>query len=635
MGKGIGFGVSAAGGGSTGNTGGSSTPPGNVGTITVSGFIDPTTLAMTITVQVVAPTDPGDTITAGHLYLEVPDQSAGASFTVGTNVIGDGSTTQGPWAPIDGGIQPIAALVAGVTFTVPGPPGINASVNIASRLYVNSVSANGENKLVRANQSSPTPSQTFNLISLASGTPTSGTNVTTLTTTTGPVTIVATADSPVNVNGKLETPVVVIVANVPTGLVPIQNSSGRPGAAPKMGKWAYRLILTYAGQDPTVPGNQFVAAAGPFTQAGIVGQSTYELASADGVSEPHSFLLPTPTAVTNATVWLQAGYVDGGGLFVGNNIVPGITPSFPIVFGSTTGTTDASSIMASTIASEMAITNGLFGIATGGVSNSFLGMYAVATLNIQGLAVANPELAMLAVEAGNMASGSVTAGNAALATGSVGSLAVQNGAITNLLVANNTIDAAQIVSATITYAQIAGTTIANANMGLASIAYANIASGAIGNLQLQSASVQDANIVDLSASKLTAGTISATISITSPMISCTNGFEVTGGSITTTINNGTSGSYDVGLSITDGSTVVAMLADLSTTHAGYLLLKDTSGNNSSYGPESLQINFSTGPAAVLGPSLLQITDLPSSSPGLGSKQFYYDPSDSNRVYFAA
>ncbi len=291
-------------------------------------------------------------------------------MVVGSSTVGGSAAVTGPWTVIDCGKLPYVAAQQPWTVSVPGPADIDATVDTPARLYAVSYSTIVEDQLIQANQASPSPNQTFTCVSLDSGTPTSGTNITGLTVASGAqVGIVATALAPVNVTGKLETPVEVLVTDTP----------GTKG-------WCFQLVLTYVGQDATVAANQFVV-TGLQTQAGPVPSA------ADGISVPHSFALDTPTTVTKAIVWLQAGLVDASGNFQGNNIVPGITPFFPITYGSTVGTTDASAIMTATIAASMAIVNSLFGVATAGITNSLLGSGAVATINVQNLAITNPLLA--------------------------------------------------------------------------------------------------------------------------------------------------------------------------------------------------------------------------------------------------
>ncbi|HLG95520.1 MAG TPA: hypothetical protein VKX49_04325 [Bryobacteraceae bacterium] len=463
--------------------------PGNVTAISVTGFVDPSTNAGQLTVSVTAPTDPGDTIVGVHLYLEAPDVSATQPFVIGTSTIGDGSTMNGPFSPLDVGKWPLSqAQPWTVPFTL--PPGLDASIAIASRLYANPYSVSYEPKLVQANQAGATPNQTFTLVPTNSGASADGTNVTTLTGGDGgPIGIVATALSPVNVSGKLETPVLVDITDTPA------NTRG----------WAARLVLTVGNANPTDPANQQIV-SDIITQAGPV-----YAPKGDGITTPHSFVLATPTAITNATVWLQAGLPDPGsgrvhkssGGYRWNNIVPGITPSFPITYGSTVGTVDASAVLAATIAASMAVVNGLFGVATAGITNPLLGSGAVATINVQNLAITNPLLASLCVQAANLAASSVTA--TAIAAAAVGTAAIQTAAITNALIANLAVSGAQIQSATITGANIASATITNAL------------------------------ISDLSVSKLTAG--SASFSGTATFANGSNSVQISSSAVT--LSNGT------------------------------------------------------------------------------------------------
>ncbi len=579
--------VGSASGGLTSPPTATGPAPGDVTAITVTGFIDPISAAITLTVGVTPPATIGSFIGC-HIFLEAPDQSSVAVFTVGSSALGGSAAVVGPWVPIDCGDQPYVATQQPWTITVPGPPSLDPTVNTPCRIYAVSYSTGIENKLVQANQTGASPNQTFTLVSLASGSPTSGTNVTGLTVASGAqVAIVATALAPVNITGKLQTPVEVIVSDTPT-------TSG----------WAFQLVLTYFGQDPTQAANQYVM-SGIETQAGPV------QAGADGLSEPHSFLLDTPTTVTTAIVWLQAGLVDSSGNFTGNNIVPGITPSFSITYGSTVGTTDASAIMTATIAASMAITSGLFGVAASGITSSLIGAGAVATINIQNLAVTNPLLASLAVQAANMAANSVTASNGALAAAAVvaaslagssvtataianaavgsaaianlavGTAAIQAGAITNALIANAAVANANIISATITGASIASATIAGANIGTATIAQANLANLSVGTAQIQSLAVTDAKINDLSAAKITAGTITASIGITAATI--------TGSSLT--INAGTT--------------------TLSLNGSSFFSLTDTiSGITSAVGVSGFQVTVNSIPAegAFLSSGSLIITN---------------------------
>ena len=256
---------------------------------------------------------------------------------------------------------------------------------------------------------------------------------------------------------------------------------------------------------------------------------------------------------------------SSNGAFKGNDIVPGITPFFPVTFGSTVGTTDASALMTATIDASMAIVTGAFGVAVAGITN--------------------PLLASLCVQAAQLANSSVTA------------VAIANLAVGTAAIASLAVDYTKIANATITGAQIASATIAGANIGSATIAQANMASASIGAAQIQSLAVTDAKINDVSAGKLTAGTISATISITSPTITCTNGFTITAGGLTTSITNGAFNGLSTGLVVSDGASFASAVrnnfisvgnssgsASYATLQAdafnhGSVLLSDGSGNS--------------------------------------------------------
>jgi hypothetical protein len=581
MGKALG--ISGTG---TGSIGGGSGPaaPGNVSAITVTGFIDPISGTFTLIVGVTPPSPLG-TFIGVHLYLEIPDQSASGSFTVGSSTLGSAPVT-GNWNPLDLGDFSYVAAQQPWAVSGPAPVTVDATKNIACRLYAVSISTNGENQLVRHGAPGETPNQTFTLISLASGSPTAGTNVTAVA---GP--IVATVEPPVNVGGKLKTPILVDLSTVPN------NIKG----------WSYRLVVTYGTADPTKTANQFVVSA-LFTQAGPVP------APADGISEPHSFALDTPTSVQQAIVWCQSGLVDSGGNFQANNIVPGITPEFPITYGTTTGTTDATSVMLATINSSMAIISNAFGVAVPGISNA----------NLQALCVASA----------NLASSSVTATK-------IANLAVGNAAIANLAVDNT-----KIINATILGANIAFGTIAGANIGTATIAQANIANLAVGTAQLQDLSVTDAKISSLSAGKITAGTISA---VTISALTCNGGaisgttLTLTVGNVTTTVGTGAVFSDSYGLSVSNTVLTASVVAENSTSgNAGFYIRSALSLDSVilAYNPTSQDavLEMQTGGnvlniSFLAGVGYLKIPGLQTSA-GAGGGAFWYDPADSNRVKYA-
>jgi hypothetical protein len=136
----------------------------------------------------------------------------------------------------------------------------------------------------------------------------------------------------------------------------------------------------------------------------------------------------------------------------------------------------------------------------------------------------------------------------------------------------------------------------------------------------------------INCSQLNAGTISAAISVTAGTFTGST-LVLNLNSITTSINNaGFHGQGNVGLSVTDGSYATGVLPGAylvwqispallaSILGAGYLQLFDLS---------------SGAQTVLLNSSQFFMSGLPSSNPGGGSKKFWYDPSDSNRVKYAA
>jgi hypothetical protein len=146
----------------------------------------------------------------------------------------------------------------------------------------------------------------------------------------------------------------------------------------------------------------------------------------------------------------------------------------------------------------------------------------------------------------------------------------------------------------------------------------------------------------IACSQLQAGTISVSISLTSPTI------IVTAGGVTTTIGPSALasgyGTAAYGVEVANSTVNVGMVATGGSYPGGTIAILNAAGTQAlavmaystliGHGVVVLQDPTMTH-VAYLSPSELQITDLPSTNPGAGSKQFWYDPSDGNRVKFAA
>lgn len=153
------------------------------------------------------------------------------------------------------------------------------------------------------------------------------------------------------------------------------------------------------------------------------------------------------------------------------------------------------------------------------VSSADIADSAIVNAKIANASIDNAKIATLAVATGNIQDAAIT--NAKIGSLAVSSAQIQDAAITSAKIADATIVNADIANATITGAKIANATITNANIANATIGTAQIANGAIttaligtaaiGTTQIADGSITDAKIVGLTANKITAGTIDASI----------------------------------------------------------------------------------------------------------------------------
>ena len=135
-----------------------------------------------------------------------------------------------------------------------------------------------------------------------------------------------------------------------------------------------------------------------------------------------------------------------------------------------------------------------------------------------------------------------------IATGAITAGKIDTGVITGTNIATGTITASNIQTGTITSAQIATATITASNIGLSTITADRIANqtitgGKIDNLtitggNIANATIDNIKINNIEAGKLTAGTITATVSLQSPKIavagSCYNASSYTNNTFAST-----------------------------------------------------------------------------------------------------
>jgi hypothetical protein len=405
----------------------SSTPPGNVSSITVSGYIDP--IALEISLQVTFTPPSGGTFTGVHIWLDIPDHGDGSTnVTVGSTPLGNGSTVTGPFNPIDLGVQTNPAQPWDINLAFPSYLGLDPTKNIPCRLYIASISAVVDNTLVQDGLTNATPNAAFTLVSLASGTPTAGTNV---TVNCGTINVQVLAND--KSTGKLMTPFVALMGSVPSN--------------PPKG-WGYRLYITYGNADPTNPAN-LTPVTDVQTVAGVVPAS-----KTDAVTDVlNSFALQTPTTTTNATIWAIAGLTDASGKFNPNNVVIGITNACPVTFGSNTGTIDASQAIQSSISAQLTAAEGQLGITPNSLSAFFLAENA---------ALANIGLGGILAE--YLGSGASLSNLGAPLSASV---LISNASITGVLIASETITGTLLATSGIitTSAQIGFEVVGDSNIG--------------------------------------------------------------------------------------------------------------------------------------------------------------------------
>lgn len=424
----------------------------------------------------------------GHLYLEAPDQSTDPSAPLDGSVPLDGTATlQGNWSTVDLGKFPYVADQQ--PFFVDLDLQVDAALDI--RIYVSSYSDQIDTPLVQAGKPGASPSAVLTINPFVAGKPASGSNRTTLLVTA----ITQSVAAVVSANGKLYRPISITV-----------DLTGLPATRPA--NWAYQL-LGFKDNDLT---SSPVLVSGLYRTDGLAG------AGEDDITAPHTFGPDEPTEVWNVTVYAVAGLTsestdtavgDGrghAGAWRPNRIVPGITASVTVTYGTLTGVLDPTKAIAALLGPAMGVVNAVFDVVPQGIDNARIALLAVDTA----------KLAALAVTAAKLGNSSVTA--TAIANLAVGTAAIQTAAITTALIAN------------------------------AAITNALIANLAVGTAQIQLLAVGSAQISSLDVTKLNAGTISVAISLTAPDITATNasfvakinvtdGFKITGNTLTTQLNN--------------------------------------------------------------------------------------------------
>ncbi|MCG0600730.1 tail fiber [Lactiplantibacillus plantarum] len=144
-------------------------------------------------------------------------------------------------------------------------------------------------------------------------------------------------------------------------------------------------------------------------------------------------------------------------------------------------------------------------IANAAITEAQIGSLAVGTAQIKDEAVNSSKIAKLAVGTAQIGNGAIT--NAKIGKLAVGTAQIANGAITDAQIGKLAVGTAQIKDEAVNSAKIAKLAVGTAQIGDGAITNAKIGKLAVGTAQIANAAITDAQVGNVSANKLTAGTI--------------------------------------------------------------------------------------------------------------------------------
>jgi hypothetical protein len=130
------------------------------------------------------------------------------------------------------------------------------------------------------------------------------------------------------------------------------------------------------------------------------------------------------------------------------------------------------------------------------ITNAKIANAAIETAKINDLAVTNAKIADATIE------------TAKIKDAAIDTAKIKDASITNAKIANATIERGKIANAAIGSAQIDNLAVTTAKIALGAITTALINTGAVGTVQIADGSITDAKIVELTANKINAGTLS-------------------------------------------------------------------------------------------------------------------------------
>lgn len=151
-----------------------------------------------------------------------------------------------------------------------------------------------------------------------------------------------------------------------------------------------------------------------------------------------------------------------------------------------------------------AITNAK--ITNGAIRNAHIQDGAIDKAKIADASIDNAKIDGAAIGTANIQDGAIV--RAKILDGEIVTAKIADLAVTGAKIADLAVTTAKIAQAAITNAQIANAAVGTAQIALGAITSALIAQGAIGTAQIEDGSITNAKIVDLTANKINAGTLS-------------------------------------------------------------------------------------------------------------------------------
>lgn len=145
-------------------------------------------------------------------------------------------------------------------------------------------------------------------------------------------------------------------------------------------------------------------------------------------------------------------------------------------------------------------------IVDGAIRNAHIENGAIDTAKIADAVITSAKIDGAAIGTANIQDGAIV--RAKILDGEIVTAKIADLAVTGAKIADLAVTTAKIAQAAITNAQIAHAAVGTAQIALGAITSALIAQGAIGTAQIEDGSITNAKIVDLTANKINAGTLS-------------------------------------------------------------------------------------------------------------------------------